>query len=261
MTGREEALKNEVAEWNKAMEISAATAAEKAQLHDKIVNELKDSRREAVENAKKEASRADNAEQTIRDLQKEKNDLSAEKDDLSAERDLLKSELQMLKDLQDKMIDDAKEEAIDNAWYRMWSTNPLTLDLEFMGDELEPALARWNARLALEQLEAEAADAETVDEDGGDNDAIASALKTGSSRSEEIAREIREAYATDDRAIIETEPAASPNELPVVEDAPATEPWPARLLFFSFVLYVYPNNAFEAKTMLFFNVIIPCSFF
>ena len=225
MTGREEALKNEVAEWNKAMEISAATAAEKAQLHDRIVNELKDSRREAVENAKKEASRADNAEQTIKDLQKEKDDLSAEKDDLSAERDLLRSELQMLKDLQDKMIDDAKEEAIDNAWYRMWSTNPLTLDLEFMGDELEPALARWNARLALEQLEeTEAADAETADEDGGGNDAIASALKTGSSRSEEIVREIREAFAADDQAITETEPAAPPSELPAAEDALATEP-------------------------------------
>ena len=222
MTGREETLKNEVAEWNKAMEISAATAAEKAQLHDRIVNELKDSCREAVE---KEASRADNAEQTIRDLQKEKNDLSAEKDDISAERDLLKSELQMLKDLQDKMIDDAKEEAIDNAWYRMWSTNPLTLDLEFMGDELEPALARWNARLALEQLEeTEAADAETADEDSGGNDAIASALKTGSSRSEEIVREIREAFAADDQAITETEPAAPPSELPAAEDAPATEP-------------------------------------
>ena len=222
MTGREEALKKEVAEWNKAMEVSAATAAEKAQLHDRIVNELKDSCREAVE---KEASRADNAEQTIRDLQKEKNDLSAEKDDISAERDLLKSELQMLKDLQDKMIDDAKEEAIDNAWYRMWSTNPLTLDLEFMGDELEPALVRWNARLALEQHEeTEAANAETADGDGGGGDDIASALKTGSSRSEEIVREIREAFAADDRAITETEPATSLSELPVVEDAPASEP-------------------------------------
>ena len=180
MSVREEAFEKETAEWNKAIEISTAAAAEKAQLHDRIVNELKNSYREAAENAKKEASRADKAEQTVKDLQKEKNDLSAKVD-------LLGSELQMLKDLQDKMVDDAKEEAIDNAWYRMWSTNPMTLDLEFMGDELEPALARWNARLELEQLEeAKAADAEVDDEDGGDNDAIESALKTGSSRPEEI---------------------------------------------------------------------------
>ena len=232
MSFREEAFEKEAAEWNKAIEISTATAAEKAQLHDKIVNELKNSLREAVENAKKEAakaekeaSRADEAEQTIKDLEKDKSCLQKEKNDLSAKVDLLGSELQMLKDLQDKMIEDAKEEAIDNAWYRMWSTNPMTLDLEFMGDELEPALARWNARLELEQLEeARAADAEVGDEDGGDNDAIASALKTGSSRSEEIVREIREAFAADDQAIAETEPAAPPSELPAAEDAPATEP-------------------------------------
>ena len=225
MSVREEAFEKETAEWNKAIEISTATAAEKAQLHDRIVNELKNSCREAAENAKKEASRADKAEQTVKDLQKEKDDLQKEKDDLSTKVDLLGSELQMLKDLQDKMIDDAKEEAIDNAWYRMWSTNHMTLDLEFMGDELEPALARWNARLELEQLEeAKAADAEVDDEDGGDNDAIESALKTGSSRPEEIVREVREAFAADDQAITETEPAAPPSEPPVAEDASVAEP-------------------------------------
>ena len=232
MSIREEAFEKEAAEWNKAIEISTATAAEKAQLHDKIVNELKNSLREAVENAKKEAakaekeaSRADEAEQTVKDLEKDKSCLQKEKNDLSAKVDLLGSELQMLKDLQDKMIEDAKEEAIDNAWYRMWSTNPMTLDLEFMGDELEPALARWNARLELEQLEeTEAADAETADEGVNDNDAIVSALKTGSSRSEEIVREVREAFAADDQSITGTEPAALPGEPPAAEDASTTEP-------------------------------------
>ena len=90
MSVREEAFEKETAEWNKALEISTAAAAEKAQLHDRIVNELKNSYREAAENAKKEASRADKAEQTVKDLQKEK-------DDLSAKVDLLGSELQMLK--------------------------------------------------------------------------------------------------------------------------------------------------------------------
>ena len=208
MSIREEAFEKEAAEWNKAIEISTATAAEKAQLHDKIVNELKNSLREAVENAKKEASRADEAEQTVKDLEKDKSCLQKEKNDLSAKVDLLGSELQMLKDLQDKMIEDAKEEAIDNAWYRMWSTNPMTLDLEFMGDELEPALARWNARLELEQLEeTRAADAGADDEDGNDNDAISSALKTGSSRLEEITKEAREFFGGDDSTPAPTEAA------------------------------------------------------
>ena len=86
MSFREEAFEKEAAEWNKAIEISTATAAEKAQLHDKIVNELKNSLREAVENAKKEAakaekeaSRADEAEQTIKDLEKDKSCLQKEK--------------------------------------------------------------------------------------------------------------------------------------------------------------------------------------
>ena len=215
MSFREEAFEKEAAEWNKAIEISTATAAEKAQLHDKIVNELKNSLREAVENAKKEAakaekeaSRADEAEQTVKDLEKDKSSLQKEKNDLSAKVDLLGSELQMLKDLQDKMIEDAKEEAIDNAWYCMWSTNPMTLDLEFMGDELEPALARWNARLELEQLEeTRAADAGADDEDGNDNDAISSALKTGSSRLEEITKEARAFFGGDDSTPAPTEAA------------------------------------------------------
>ena len=79
MSFREEAFEKEAAEWNKAIEISTATAAEKAQLHDKIVNELKNSLREAVENAKKEVARADEAEQTIKDLEKDKSCLQKEK--------------------------------------------------------------------------------------------------------------------------------------------------------------------------------------
>ena len=62
----------------------------------------------------------------------------------------MESELNMLKVLQSKEIEDAKEQAIDDAWYCMWSTNPETLDLDFMGDELEPALVRWNARFERE---------------------------------------------------------------------------------------------------------------
>ena len=91
----------------------------------------------------------------------------------------------------------------------MWSTNPETLDLNFMGDELEPALARWNARLELEQLEeTKAADAEADDEDDNDNAAISSALKTGSSTIEEILKETREIFEGGNSTPVPTEVAA-----------------------------------------------------
>ena len=93
------------------------------------------------------------AKDAIAGLEGDKTTLQKEKDDLQTKVDLLRAELKMLKDLQAKEIEDAREEAIEDAWYRMWSTNPETLDLDFMGEELEPALARWNVRLEREQLE------------------------------------------------------------------------------------------------------------
>ena len=218
MSFREEAFKKEAAEWNKAIEISTSTAAEKAKLHDKIVKELKNSLLEAIEKTKKEAARANEAERTIQTLQAEskqtieglerdKSCLQKEKDDLKSRADLLESELQMLKDLQAQAIDDAKEKATDDAWYRMWSTNPETLDLDFMGEELEPALVRWNARLELEQLEETTiVDAGADDED--DNTAISSVLKTGSSRLEEILKETREIFEGGNSTPVPTEVAA-----------------------------------------------------
>ena len=236
MSFREEALKKEAAEWNRAMEISTSTAAEKAKLHDKIVKELKNSVLEAVEKTKKETARADEAErtvqtlceylkaaslgmseakQTIEGLEGDKSTLQKKKDDLQSKVDLLESELKMLKDLQAKAIEDAKEEATDDAWYRMWSTNPETLDLDFMGEELEPALVRWNARLELEQLEETTVmDVEGDDED--DNNVISSVLKTGSSRLEEITKETREVFQADDNT------PAPPEVAPAVETTGTT---------------------------------------
>ena len=236
MSFREEALKKEAAEWNRAIEISTSTAAEKAKLHDKIVKELKNLVLEAIEKTKKESIRDEEAErtiqtlqeslkaadlrtseakQTIEDLEGDKSSLQKVKDDLQSKVDLLESELLMLKDSQTTAIEDAKEKAIDDAWYRMWSTNPETLDLDFMGDELEPALARWNARLELEQLEeTTAVDVGADDED--DNTAISSALKTGSSRLEEILKETREIFQAYNSTPVPTE------VVPVVEPAGPT---------------------------------------
>lgn len=103
----------------------------------------------------------------------------------------------MLKNLQAKKTENAKEEAIDDAQYRMWSTNPETLDLNFMGDELEPALVRWNAHLEREQLEETTAMGIEGDDDD-DNNVISSALKTVSTRPEEMARDVKEIFEADD---------------------------------------------------------------
>ena len=84
------------------------------------------------------------------------------KRDLEARVDSLEAKVKMFEDLlareqadKAKKIDDAKEEAIDTAWYRLWSTNPGVLDLAFLEDDLEPTLARWSAassKRSLKQL-------------------------------------------------------------------------------------------------------------
>ena len=45
------------------------------------------------------------------------------------------------------------EKATDTAWYRLRTTNPEVLDLSFLEDDLESALARWNARLEEEEFQ------------------------------------------------------------------------------------------------------------
>ena len=68
MAFREEALKKEAAEWNKSMEISTSSAAEKAKLHEKITKEIKSAVIKAVEKTKKETARADEAELAVKAL-------------------------------------------------------------------------------------------------------------------------------------------------------------------------------------------------
>ena len=91
-------------------------------------------------------------------------------DDLHAENDTLKAEVQRLRDLREEdqaslaqKIDDSKEVAIDKTLYRVWSTNPGVLNLEFLKKELEATLARWKV-----WLEQEAED--TVTEAGGSDE-------------------------------------------------------------------------------------------
>ena len=131
--------------------------------------------------AEKEKARAKEAEKAVSVLQKSLemaktgeaaakvalDSLQKDKLDLQAKVDLLEAEKRMSKDLRAQEIDDAKEEAIDNAWYRIWSTNSEVLDLEFLGEELEPTLERWNARLEREELETTMVEGVEDDDEGG----------------------------------------------------------------------------------------------
>ena len=70
MAMRERALKQEVADWDKAMQTSTSTAAEKAKQHEEIIKEIKASALQSVEEVKKEKARADEAEQVVSVLNK-----------------------------------------------------------------------------------------------------------------------------------------------------------------------------------------------
>ena len=62
------------------------------------------------------------------------------------------------------------------------------------------------------------------EDDENDHDVISSVLKTGSSRSEEIAKEAREAFAVESQVTTEAEPTAPSDEPPAAEDVPAVKP-------------------------------------
>ena len=120
-------------------------------------------------------------------------------------------------------IEAGKDYLVDLAMYRVWEHNP-DINISFMCGEAEGLLKRWKARLAEEKELCSISASEAISEDDNDHEVISSALKTGSSRSEEIAREVREAFAADDQTTTEAEPAASSNEPPAAEDASAARP-------------------------------------
>ena len=69
MAMRERALKQEVADWDKAMQASTSTAAEKAKQQEDVIKEIKASLLDSVDACKKEKARADDAEQGVKILQ------------------------------------------------------------------------------------------------------------------------------------------------------------------------------------------------
>ena len=136
MATRERALKQEVADWDKAIQASTSTAAKKAKQQEDVIQEIKASLLDSVEMCKKAKARADEAEQGVRILQHSIELAKAILGNLSTKNDTLKAEVQILKDLcikdQDEMaqrIEDAIETKTDKTLYRVWSTNHGVLNL------------------------------------------------------------------------------------------------------------------------------------
>ena len=70
MSMRKQAIKQEVAEWDKALQTSTSQDTEKAKLQEEIIIELSASVHSAVEEVKKEKAMADEAEQPAKILNK-----------------------------------------------------------------------------------------------------------------------------------------------------------------------------------------------
>lgn len=70
MSLHEQALKQEVADWNKALKTSTSLATDKSKQQEGTIKELSASLRTAVEETKKEKSRANEALQAVEILNK-----------------------------------------------------------------------------------------------------------------------------------------------------------------------------------------------
>ena len=184
MVRREEVLKQEISKWNEALEVSTSQAADKVKQLEETASKEKD-RANQAEHAVTilqqslgiaEANKK-NAIEALRNLQNQLENTQAtakkDKDDAEARVEVLEAQVRMLKEQHVHEIRAAKEKAIDDAWYRMWSTNPEVLNLDFLGEARESILARWNLRLEQEELEATLV--EGVDEDEEDCGEVVSA--------------------------------------------------------------------------------------
>ena len=171
----------EISKWNEALEVSTSQAADKVKQLEETATKETDRANQAehavtILQKSLEIAKANkkNAIEALRNLQNQLENAQAtakkDKDDAEARVEVLEAQVRMLKEQHVHEIRAAKEKAIDDAWYRMWSTNPEVLNL---GEARESILARWNLRLEQEELEATLV--EGVDEDEEDCGEVASA--------------------------------------------------------------------------------------
>ena len=230
---RETELRSQVVEKENNLEAASKTHAETLELAEKRANDLE-------EKNKKEKSRADEAEQAVKILQQSLelaktnvikakgiiDGLSSENDLLKAENNLLKAEVQKVTDLRNEekaalaqKIDDTVEATIDKTLFRVWSQNPGVLNLDFLCEELEPTLARWEKKLEEEAEDTIIEATNGNDEEEGDE---ASSLKTARGRLAELKEVAREIF----RETPPTEPETSippPVDEPTTKDVPSIE--------------------------------------
>ena len=114
-------------------------------------------------------------------------------------------------------IDDAVEVTIDKTLFRVWSQNPGVLNLDFLREELEPTLARWEKKLEEEAEDTIVEATNGNDEDEGDE---ASSLKTARGRLAELKEVAREIFR-------ETPPAEPEVSVPPSADGPTTKDVPS----------------------------------
>ena len=169
-------------------------------------------------------SLANKLRQELDAAQKAGKDLEAKVEELEAKNKLVLDNLAKAEAEASEKIAAGKDYLVDLAMYRVWEHNQ-DIDISFMCGEAEGLLNKWKARLEEEkELRSITASKAVSEDDDNDHDVISSALKTGSSRSEEIAQETREVFAADDQVITGAEPAAPSSEPPAAEDASTAKP-------------------------------------
>ena len=214
-----EEVKKYEAEAKEAKKL-AETAAEE---HKMAIANVKGSLIAVQKELQKEKSVTEAAKAELDAAHKAGKDLEAKVEELEAKNKLVLDNLAKVEAETSEKIAAGKDYLVDLAMYRVWEHNQ-DINISFLGDEAEGLLKKWKARLEEELELCSISASEAISEDDNDHEVISSALKTGSSRSEEIVREVREAFAAEDQTTVESEPAALSNEPPAAEDASAARP-------------------------------------
>ena len=224
-TVAEEAKKYE-AEAKEAKKLAETVAEE----HKMAIANVKGSLIAVQKELEKEKSETETVKGSANKLRQEldaakkaEKDLEAKVEELEAKNKLVLDNLAKVEAETSEKIAAGKDYLVDLAMYRVWEHNQ-DINISFLGDEAEGLLKKWKARLEEELELCSISASEAISEDDNDHEVISSALKTGSSRSEEIVREVREAFAAEDQTTVESEPAALSNEPPAAEDASAARP-------------------------------------
>lgn len=231
-------LKEEVLRLQSSQDEAKKLTAAEAEEHTKGVANLKASLVAVQKELKKEKADTEVAKGSINELRQALDAAKTVEKDLGAKVDLSEARIKEL-EAQNKLvlynlakvevettdkINAGRDDLVDLAMYRVWEHNQ-NIDISFMQGENEGLLNKWKARLDEEkELRSITTSGAISEDDENDHDVISSVLKTGSSRSEEIARETREVFAADDQVVTEAEPPAPSNEPPAVGDSPTTQP-------------------------------------